>query len=372
MSSATETSKKPVIVIGAGVVGCSIAYALAHRKVNVLVLDKAPIFGEGASGHNSGVVHSGFNYPKHMLKAKLNREGNELMYDMCIALGVRCHMTGTFVIAQDEGEITHLEALKKQAEDNGVLNTRILGNKQLHFYEPHLAGVGAFLSPRGGIVDAIGLTTAFARVARDKGAEIRFSHEVTGINAKDRSGGFKITTNHGEIEASAIINSAGVHSDEVAQMAGAAGYKIHPCRGEYAEIVAPQDNLLHAMAYPVPVKHAPGLGVHLTRTIDNTILIGPSAKYIEEKEDLTSGRDDIDFFFKPAQKFLPKLQRENVRLGTAGIRAKITPETAPADGDFIIEHDKVPGMINLIGIESPGLTASPAIGKYVADLLLSK
>ena len=283
-------------------------------------------------------------------------------------------MTGTLVVAQEEEELGALEELKAQAEENGVPNTRILNEKQLRFYEPHLNGCGAFLSPRGGIVDALGLTKAFAREAQRKGAGVRFGHQVRGISARDRTGGFKITTDRGIFEADALINSAGVHADTIAAMAGVDDYRVYPCRGEYAEIVAPQDNLVNSMAYPVPIKHAPGLGVHLTRTVDDTILIGPSAKYICEmdKEDIEGGRDGIDFFFEPARRFLPALRRESVRLGTAGIRAKITPEDAPADGDFIIEGEKLPGMINLIGIESPGLTSSPAIAEYVAGLVFGK
>lgn len=374
-----------IVIIGGGVVGCAVAYELASKYQDVFLLERAPKLGMGASTRNSGVIHSGIYYEKDSLKAKLCLEGNRLTYEFCAAHGVPHKHTGKLVVASHEYEEPKLEALAAKGRRNGVEGIEIVDRAAIRAREPHVEGVAALWVPSTGIVSAEDLVKTYARIATDRGANI-LTH-ARAVSLAGRNGAIEVEVEIGSaedggavsretVEARCIINCAGLYADEVAGMLGFTKYRIYPVRGEYAELVRARANLVNGLVYPLPHPEAMSLGVHLTRTLWDTVLLGPSARYVKEKDDYESDRLSLDEFATSAQALLPELKVEDLRLGYSGLRAKLVPprdasgnEPAGGPADFVITRDPtVPAAIHLIGFESPGLTSAPAIARYVSRL----
>ena len=357
-----------VIVIGGGVVGCAIARELTRYRLKVAVLEKECDVAIGTSGRNSGVSHAGFYVPTGTLKARMNILGHEMMPGLCREIGVPHCEVGKIVVAKDESERDYLHKLKETGEANGSKKLSIIDEKAIKRLEPNINGIEAIHSPTTAILDPFLLTIALAENAVRNGACVMLDTEVKGIDHK--SNGFRIETSHGTYRSGIVINSAGLYADKIAALAGIDGYQIHPCRGEYHILDKSKRHLINGAVYPVPPKELGGLGIHLTPTTDGNIMLGPSAEYIPEPDDTANTTEVMDKLFMESFEFLPRISRKDIIKSFSGIRPKLITKGSKAAADFVIEESpKVPGFVNLIGIESPGLTGAPAIAEKVVGIV---
>jgi glycerol-3-phosphate dehydrogenase len=365
-----------VLIIGGGVIGCAIARAVSLRWPDVFLVEQFPKLGMATSTRNSGVNHSGIYYPKNSLKARLCVEGNRLTYEFCAKHNVPFRHCGKLVVATDAHEEEELAALKKRGEDNGVEGLRIIGAAEIRKHEPHIRGTGALVVPSTGIVSAEELVHAYARVATNQGANIVTRAQVVSLEPAGKMirVGLRIGDDEDSqqetIEARCVINSAGLYADEVAAMLGNHAWKIYPVRGEYCEVRGPRSSLINNLVYPLPHSDGLSLGVHFTKTLWGTFLLGPTATYVEGKENYEKDRLPIAAFAESAKTLLPEIEEKDLQLGYSGLRPKLVPPEHKGIVDFVITRDpNVPQAIHLVGMESPGLTAAPAVAEHVAKLV---
>lgn len=360
------------MIVGAGAVGCAIARELSHYALTVAVLEKnADVAGE-TSGRNSAVVHAGFNNKPGSLMAKLCVKGNQGFEKICRELDVPYKKTGKLLVAFDEADIIALDDIISTGKRNGCKGLRAVTGEEVRALAPRVGGIGGMLSPETAVFDPFIYCIALAENAAANGVRFFFDREVTKIK-KGRDGGFTVLAGGEEFICRYLINSAGLYADQVSAMAGAEGYRLYPCRGEYYILDKIADEYLGIPVYPVPRPGIGGLGVHLTPTIDGNIIIGPSAEYISERDDYSCTEQTMEKLFREAQQLLPSLEKKHIIGNYAGIRPKQAPPEEGGFRDFVIkEEPAVPGLINLIGIESPGLTASVPIGEMVRDILAQR
>jgi glycerol-3-phosphate dehydrogenase len=365
-----------VLIIGGGVVGCAIARAVSERWQDVFLVEQFPKLGMATSTRNSGVNHSGIYYPKNSLKARHCVEGNRLTYEFCKKHSVPFRHTGKLVVAANAHEEEELVALKKRGEENGVVGLRIIGPVEIRVREPHISGVAALHVPSTGIVSAEELVHAYARVATNQGANIVTHAQVVSLEPSRETirVGLQIGDEKGSqeesIEAKCVINAAGLFADEVAALLGNRSWRIYPVRGEYCEIRGPQSLLIKNLVYPLPHTDGLSLGVHFTKTLWGTVLVGPTATYVEGKDNYEKNRLPISAFAESAKTLLPEIEERDLKLGYSGLRPKLVPPDHKGIVDFVITRDpNVPQAIHLVGIESPGLTAAPAIANHVSQLV---
>ena len=364
-----------VTIIGAGVVGLAIAEALAQKNLKIVVLEKNDSFGQETSSRNSEVIHAGIYYPKKFLKSRLCLEGNRLLYSWCKKYHVPHRRIGKFIVATNENECDDLERIKITAEDNGVENLELLGQAQLKSEEPEVVALAALFSPNTGIIDSHRLMQTLLTSAEGKGAIITYRAEVTAIHFDGAVWDLDMNDDAYHIITKKLINSAGLHTDRIAALAGididAAGYRLKPCKGNYFT-ASPVPRINH-LVYPVPVKNNIGLGIHATLDLAGCVRFGPDSHYLPTERIYDYSVDEVlrSDFHKSIKRYLPGVSMDALSPNMSGIRPKIQ---GPGDQmmDFIIREESdrgFPGLINLIGIESPGLTACLAIGKYIRDLL---
>ncbi len=361
-----------VLIIGAGVVGNAIARELSRYRLKIAVLEREQDVGMGSSSRNSGVLHSGINYKPGTLRAVLNVKGNSLMEGLCRELKVKMDYIGKLTIAQDDGEIKTLETLKEQGEINGVPGLEILDADQMRKKQPDIGGIAALWSPTSGIICPYGLTIALADNAFMNGVRFFLGHEVTSIIR--RQDGFLVNTGNGHtFNTAVLINAAGLFSDSICRMLGIDEYRIYPCRGEYLVLDKRFKGNLSVLVYPAPKVNMPGLGIHLTNTVDGNILIGPSNEYIDDRDDCSSTSDIMAVLREEGHELLPRLSTTDFIRSFSGLRPKQTSPEERGYRDFVIESRKdVPGFIYLVGIESPGLTCAPAIGLMIKDMVAER
>jgi len=364
-----------ILIIGGGVVGCAIARAVSARWQDVFLVEQNPKLGMATSSRNSGVIHSGIYYPKNSLKARHCIEGNRLTYEFCKKHNVPFRHTGKLVVAANGHEEADLAALKKKGEDNGVEGLRLIGPAEIRKREPHIAGAAAIEVPSTGIVSAEELVHAYARVATGQGANLVTRARVVSlepVRSAIRVGlriGDEEDAQDETIEARCVINAAGLYSDEIAGLLGNKSWKIYPVRGEYCEIRGPRASLINDLVYPLPHAHGLSLGVHFTKTLWGTVLVGPTATYVDGKDNYERGRLPIADFAHSAKTLLPEVEEKDLQLGYSGLRPKLVPPEGKGIADFVITRDPaVPQAIQLVGIESPGLTAAISIAEQVVDL----
>lgn len=362
-----------VVIIGGGVVGLSIGYHCAESGLSTVIVERHQEFCEEASSHNSGVIHSGFQPAPGTLKAKLNVEGARLLYEMSEKWRFRTAKVGTLVVALNDEQRERLKILKANAEENGVVGVKLLSAEMSREFEPHLRGVvGALYSPEDGVVDLSEYAASLKAHASLAGAVLAPGRALEKMKGgKNR---IDLTLSKDEsLSCRFLVNSAGVNADVVAAMLGSS-YTIYPCVGEYAFITGQSEGLVNGMVYPVPRAGSPGLGIHLTRTIDGMLQAGPTAVYPEKREPLLWRKTTISEFASAVGRFLPGIDPGSFRSGWYGVRAKTVP---PGSGrgydDFTIEWDAngFPA-IHLLGIESPGLTSSLSIGTHVASMITER
>jgi glycerol-3-phosphate dehydrogenase len=365
-----------ILIIGGGVVGCAIAHALSASWQDVFLVECSPKLGMATSTRNSGVIHSGIYYPKGSFKARFCVEGNRLTKEFCMRHGVPHRNTGKLVVAAHSGEEKTLEALKLRGEENGVEGLRLIGPAEIRKREPNIAGVAALEVPSTGILSAEALVQTFARVAVERGVNIVTHAKVISLEPVDRGVRARLRIGEKEdakeefVEADCVINAAGLYADDVAAMLGNTSWKIYPVRGEYCEIRGPRASLINNLVYPLPHADGLSLGVHFTKTLWGTVLLGPTATYLEEKDNYERDRLPTSEFARNAKLLLPEIEESDLQPGYSGIRPKLVPPDSHGIADFVIERDaKVPQAIHLVGIESPGLTAAPAIAQHVSKLV---
>jgi len=363
------SSRSEVLVIGAGVIGCAIARELAKFKIKTVLLEKEPDVGSGVSKGNSGVLHTGLYYPKGSLKARLCVEGRLMFPELANQLDVPYKLCGKHVIARTEEELEDLENLKAVGVGNGAKEVTIVSGKELKKQEPHLDALYALYSPVAGIIPPYLLTIALAENALNNGVKICVNTEVSAIKQVNNS--YKVTTNQGVFHADFVVNSAGLFADRISAMIGIDDYELYPCRGEYLILDKNCRDLINSMVYPVPPKIAGVLGVHLTPTLDGNILIGPSEEFINDREDTRTTKEKIRQLIEGAKSLLPSIPLNQIIYGFSAVRSKITTPEEKGSRDFIIKED-IENFINMIGMESPGLTSSPAIARLIVQMIKEK
>jgi L-2-hydroxyglutarate oxidase LhgO len=365
-----------ITIIGAGVVGLAIAACLASRDREVYVLEKNETFGKETSSRHSGVIHSGIYYPEGSLKAKLCVAGNRILYQICRSNGIGYQKAGKLIVSTSDREAGELETLLTRGQRNGAPGLRIISRQELKRLEPNVAGVAAIWSPSTGIIDSHALMKHFIGRARENGAQIAYLTEVVGIEKV--SGGYRVSVSDGEGGFSFItrvlINCAGLSGDKVAALAGIdiakAGYKISYCKGEYFSVGNGKNRLVSRLIFPVPQPKFAGLGIHVALDLDGRMRLGPGIEYVDSIDYAVDGGHQ-QLFYDAAKYLLPFIEYDDLEPETAGIRPKLQ-QPGEDIKDFVIREESdsgLPGFINLIGIESPGLTAAPAIAEYVNGLV---
>ncbi|NLZ51701.1 MAG: NAD(P)/FAD-dependent oxidoreductase [Thermoanaerobacteraceae bacterium] len=352
-----------IVIIGAGVTGCSIARELSRYDLKITVVEKEEDVACGTSKANSAIVHAGFDATPGTWKAKLNVEGNKLFPALCEELDVPFIMNGSLVVAVSDEEEKALGELLERGRINGVKHLRIIGRDELHALEPNLSpnARAALDAPTGGLVCPYELTIALAENANQNGVKFWLNAPVTDIEIlEDRS--FLVKTPKGTLQTKYVINAAGLFADEISKMAGAEEYTITPRKGEYLIFDKQFGDLVKKAIFPTPTKISKGILV--CPTVDGNVFIGPNSNNIEDKHDTSVNTPGIEEIIAGGTKLVPGLPLKNVITSFAGLRA------VSNTNDFIIEASKqVKGFINVGGIQSPGLTSAPAIALMVKDIL---
>ena len=371
-----------ILIIGGGVVGCAVAQAVSRRWSDVFLIEQMPKLGMGASTRNSGVVHSGIYYPPKSLKAQMCVAGNQMLHEFCAAHNVPHRNCGKLVVAHGAGQETALEHLAQNGRANGVEGLRLVDRAAIRAREPHIEATAALEVPSTGIVSAEDLVKTLARLAADQGTSLLPRARVVRLDPRADSIAVTIAeeaaneivsesreTPEETMETRCVINCAGLYADEIAALMGNHGYRIYPVRGEYCELVKAKSYLVNNLVYPLPHDDGLSLGVHLTRTLWGTVLVGPTADYISDKNDYERNRLPVEEFVRRAKPLLPELETRDLQLAYSGIRAKLVPPGHGGFADFVIARDpEVPRAIQMIGIESPGLTSCLAIADQVVSL----
>ena len=353
-------------MIGAGVSGLATAAELSARGRSVCVLERHPRAGMDTSTHNSGVIHAGIYYPPGSLKARLCVEGRDRLYAFCPAEDIPHRRCGKLIVAADAAELPALDALERTARGNGVRVERV-DAAFIRAHEPHAAGVAALHSPDTGIVFAEGVVQALRRLCDRHDAAWLPGAAV--IGAEPSGDGLTVVTERERITAAVVVNAAGLYADRVSALFGGERFTIYPARGEYAELAPSRRHLVRGLIYPVP--HTPGhsLGVHLVPTTHGSVLIGPTIRYQDDPADYERDRVPLESFLEPTQRLLPDITLDDLRLGGSGIRAKLCPPERAFEDFKIAADTRVPNLVHVAGMDSPGLTSCLAVGRYAADIV---
>ncbi|HEY8390752.1 MAG TPA: NAD(P)/FAD-dependent oxidoreductase [Clostridia bacterium] len=349
-----------IAIIGAGVIGCSIARILAEYDIKLAVLEANIDVAMGATGANSGILHAGHDCETGTLMAKFNYEGNIMFDQICEELDVPMARCGSLVLAFNQEDVNQLEILKIRGINNGLKKIQIIGQQKLYELEPSINkdAIAALWTPTAGIINPYELNVALMEISQLNGAKYYFEFCVSDIK-KSNNDFFEITSSSGQtIKAKKIINCAGVFADKIAKMVGDDSFSITARRGEY--IIFDRPTPVNRPIFQVPTKM--GKGVLVSPTIDGNFFIGPTAQNIEDKLDKSTTTEGINVLKSSAQKIIKDLPY-NRQIGSfSGIRA------IPSTGDFILGESKIKNFYNAAGICSPGLTSAPAIAKYICSL----
>lgn len=354
-----------VIIIGAGVSGAATARELSRYKVNACVIEKEEDVCCGTSKANSAIVHAGYDAATGSLMAKLNVRGNQMMEQLAKDLDFPFKKNGSLVVCLHEEDMPNLQALYDRGVANGVKDLRILNREELRAMEPNISddAYAALYAPTAGIVCPFNLNIAMAENACVNGVEFKFDTEVTGLHPIE--GGWAIETNQGTFETKYVVNAAGVYADTLHNMVSAKKIHITPRRGDYCLLDKTAGNLVSKTIFALPGKF--GKGILVAPTVHGNLILGPTALDIEDKEGTNTTREGLDQVIAKCGMNVKNIPMRSVITSFAGLRAH-------EDGhEFLIEEpEDAPGFIDCAGIESPGLTSSPAIGEMVAEILREK
>ena len=364
-----------VTIIGAGVIGLAIAEKLSENYNNVFLIEKHTAFGQETSSRNSEVIHAGIYYPQGSLKARLCVEGKTLLYSYCDKYDIPYKNCGKLIVATDDNEVSVIEGIKETARKNGV-DLIMLERDQVQEMEPSVFAIKALFSPTTGIIDTHSLMKRFETNALNNKAQIVYGSEVTGINRIDK--GYEITLLDSDgknfiFTTGILINSAGLTADKISEMAGINddSLRIHFCKGEYFRVRPPKNRLISRLVYPVPHQNMEGIGIHVTVDMAGGVKLGPDVTYLESNiYDYKVTPSKQESFWRSVKKYLPFLEYDDLIPEMAGIRPKTQKHGDPIR-DFYINEESARGyngLINLVGMESPGLTSCIAIANYVLGL----
>ncbi|RYJ08224.1 L-2-hydroxyglutarate oxidase [Halogeometricum borinquense] len=388
-----------VAIIGGGCVGLSTAKHLTElTDLDIAVFEKEHHLAEHQSGRNSGVLHPGFNYPPNSKKAQFATEGTRRMKQYCADHNIPCEEFGVLVVAKTDHEEEHLDVLASQAEANGVEYERLDSCAEIQEHEPHAVGQAALYAPEAASVDSQQYVYALAREIQQNDVSLYTGHAVERVRKK--ASGYRLTTSNSEIDATYLVNAAGLHADTLAQQVGAGeDYQMIPFRGEYYEVTPDRSDVCQTMIYPTPDPELPFLGVHYTRRTDGKVIVGPNAvlafgreAYQNTDADLSELKDIVAYdgfqkllssktmlavawselnksyrkskFTEAAQRLVPGIRSNDLNKSYSGIRAQLVS----ADGDLVkdpltIETDDAVHVLNAV---SPGLTSSLPFGEHIA------
>jgi len=356
-----------VAIIGGGVVGTAIGRELSHFKLTVVLIEKEEELAFGVSKSNSGIIHPGTQNPPDSLKGRLCVRGNALTRRVAKDLGVDFKETGELIIAFTEEDIPMLRRLKKDGEVLGVPGLRIVDRVWLKKNEPNLTGrcVAALYAPTAGIISPYRWVYDMSENAARNGVEICTGMRVENIvyhrgGLQDKAY-FEISSPVRVFKARYLVNAAGLYADDISRMAGAANFRIRPRKGEEFLLDKKREHLTNHLLFPLPEKNSKG--IIIIKTADGNPMIGPTAEDVDDKEDLSTTDEGLEKVFSAARKMIPTIDESDIIAYFAGLRPV-------AGDDFLIRHeDRVPGLVNVAGIQSPGLTAAPAIAEMVRDIL---
>lgn len=363
--SAATTSSYDVIVVGAGIAGCTLARELSRYQLSILVLERGFDIACGATRTNSGIVHGGFDPEPGTTKAHYNKEGRALFEQMAAELGFRFSPNGSLVVAFTDEELTKVHELHERGIANETPGLSVISAEKLYQLEPHISpgAKGALLCESSGICDPFGMCLAYAENAATNGVTFHFEEEVVGLERDTghaERGGFAVRTREHTYEARVVANCAGVHADEIAALANDNTLSITPVRGEYYLFDRVLEGTFTHTVFQVPTKA--GKGVLVTPTVEGNILTGPNAVVQHDKNDMATKSKSLQMVLTAARKSWDTLPERLIITNFAGLRPK------EAHGDFVIGASQVaPGLFHIAGFESPGLTCAPAVAKDVAQ-----
>ncbi|MBI4087590.1 MAG: FAD-dependent oxidoreductase [Candidatus Liptonbacteria bacterium] len=366
-------SEFDVVIVGAGVVGCAIARQLAldYRSRKIAVLEKLAGAGLETSGRNSGVLHSGFHQNPAFLKSKFAREGSELAERYMVERSLAVMGCGMIVSVPCAGMMSGLQEWQNLRHLLRYGRKQKIGFKFLSPFgiqrlEPNIRALAGIFIPSVCVIDSPTFVNSLRRDAEMRGARFFFGEGLK--KAGNVGKRYRLETENLEFFAGSVINSAGLYADDVARLAGFVQYKIYPWRGEYYEIIGSKRELVKRLVYPVVPRNSPGKGAHFSPRVGGRLFFGPNARPVPAKDYYEEDKTPVEVFLEEIQKFCPAIKEEDLRWAYSGIRPKIV--NTPQESDFIVRADNNhPLWINLIGIESPGLSASMAIGKHVSRII---
>ena len=354
-----------VIIIGAGVTGCAVARELSSYDGSVLVIEKDEDVCCGTSKANSGIVHAGYDAKPGTLKAKMNIRGNEMMTSLCEELDIPFKKIGSLVVCTDEANRGGIEDLYQRGIANGVPGLEILEKDELREIEPNISddAVCALYAPTAGVICPFRLNAALGECAEQNGVVFRFDTKVKDIRRTDDS--WTVVTDKETYMARAVVNAAGCHADELHNLVSDTKYHITPRRGDYMLLDRSLDGFVKHVIFPQPTKM--GKGILVTPTVHGNTLVGPTAIDTDDKDEAPVTSEGLSKVQEGAVKNVKGLPLKQVITGFSGLRAH------EDGGEFILEEATgCPGFFDCVGIESPGLTACPAIGEYMALLVSEK
>jgi len=359
-----------VLIIGGGVIGSAIAREMSRYRLKIGVLEKNLDVCCETSGRNSGVIHGGFAYDTGSLKAKLCVEGNQIMGQLSEELDFPFERCGKVLVGNTPEDQEALERTMKQGKANGVNGMELIGKERLHELVPAVVGEFAMYSAESGIVDPFGYTVALAENAAENGVDYFFDREVTAIE-RDGDSNYVITTSGGTFYSRWVVNSAGLGCGKISELLGMGGYKIIGSKGDYIILDKRTGPLLPMPVYPVPSNTY--MGIHVTNTTDGNVIVGPNADLTRNFTYYGVSQENMDYLARSASDLWPCIHKKDYIRNYSGILPKWVDENG-AIQDFKIEVQDMtaPRAINLIGIESPGLTAAVPIARYAVGLMAER
>lgn len=366
-----------ITIIGGGVVGLAIAEELSSVHNGVFLFERHSTFGQETSSRSSEVIHAGIYYPAGSLKASLCITGKKLLYDYCEKHDVPYRKCGKLIVATSPEEIPVIDEILERARRNGVDDMEIADRGRIESMEPAVFALKALYSPSTGIIDSHSLMKRYETNAINNGCQVVYGSEITGIRKSGEGYAITVKDKSGdlyEFTSRIVINAAGLNADNVSAMAGISDERLRIafCKGEYFRVKPPKNRLIGRLIYPVPHHNMEGIGIHVTIDIAGGVKLGPDVQYLGQNlYDYTLTPSKQDAFWKSARKFLPWLGFDDIVPEMAGIRPKIQKPGQDQQDYYIMEETQrgLPGFINLVGMESPALTSSIAIAKYVSPMV---
>ena len=380
--ASTHKVKTDIVVIGAGVVGLAVAERLSRTRPDVVVIERHEGYGREASSRNSQVIHAGIYYPEDSAKARLCVQGNRMMYGFCEKHGIANRRTGKIVPGIDDEEVQQVHYHFALGNTCGAVDLELVTGKRADTYLPDLQFREALLSPSTGIVDAHGVMATLEALATSRGVLCSYNSTVTGIGYDGHNWKTTILDTDGEeliAVSEIVVNSAGLNADRIAETAGfdpdANGCRQMPAKGEYFRVAEKHRDRMGVLVYPAVVPHmvgTPSHGVHLVIELDGNMKIGPNV--LPGEDGYSVDPNHLEPFWAQMSRYLPWLVPADLRVESAGVRAVRADCVGdePNDKDFYIAEESgkgLPGLVNLIAMESPALTSSLAIAEYVESIL---